>query len=87
MDHQRASKGYKYTGTGASGTVKFYGFTPTADAVLTSITAPTDNGGEVEAYDGDETGIAGPTLTKGVFYPIMGDAVNVASGGLILWLR
>ena len=87
MQREFGSKGYDViTGTGAN-TLNFYGFTVLSDMVITSISAPTTSNPERVAYDGDEAGAAGPTFLAGVFYPIRGSAVTLASGSAVFWLE
>jgi hypothetical protein len=84
MNKEHASKGYKKVSGTSPVTFKFYGFNVISEAVIASITAPTDKGQEGDAYDGDEPGMVSETVPVG-YYPIRGSAITLTSGKLILW--
>ena len=84
MNREHSSKGYKVVANTTEATHQFYGFTVIAEAVISSITAPTAITPERSAYDGDESGIASQTLPVG-YYPIRGSAITLTSGQVILW--
>lgn len=83
-NREHSSKGYKVNAGTSNVEHKFYGFTVIAEAVISSVTAPTNVGQENNAYDGDEAGLAGVTLPVG-YYPIRGSAIQLTSGKVILW--
>ena len=87
MQREFGSKGYKVISDTTPTSLKFYGFTVLTDMVISSLTAPTTINEQRTAYDGDEAGAAGPTFLAGVFYPIRGDAVTLASGSAIFWIE
>lgn len=84
LERQQASKGYNVVTTTDATAHNFYGITVLADTVLTTIVAPTAGSPDQIAYDGDEAGLAGPTLPPG-YYPIRGSSITLASGAVILW--
>jgi len=84
LERQQASKGYKVVANTAATAKNFFGLSVLADAVITTIIAPTTGSPDQVAYDGDEAGLAGPTLPPG-YYPIRGSSITLASGSVILW--
>ena len=86
FNREHSSKGY-YVVDDTNATAKsFYGFTVTTEAVVSALVAPTTEGVENTAYDGDEAGLATETLPAG-YYPIRGSSITLTSGVLILWLE
>lgn len=87
MTREHASKGFKVV-SGTSATPKnFYGFTVLSDAVIAAISAPTQRAVENTAYDSDYSGLAGPTIPAGGYYPIRGSSITLTSGSVILWIE
>ncbi len=84
FNREHSSRGFKVVSGTSTETFSFYGFTVLADTVINALTAPTNGSPEGTAYDGDETGIAGPTLPPG-YYPVRGSAIDLTSGSVILW--
>ena len=84
LNREHSSKGFKVNAGTSVVEHQFYGFTVVAEAVINALTAPTSVGQEGNAYDGDESGIAGVTLPVG-YYPIRGSAIDLTSGTVILW--
>jgi hypothetical protein len=82
-----ASKGYEVADDTNAHEVSFFGITVLEAAVISAISAPTGQGPENTSYNGDEAGIAGPTLPAGVFLPIRGSSITLASGKVIVWFE
>ncbi len=87
-NREHATKGYKVaTGTNAIAS-NFYGLTILADTVIASLTNPTTTApDQVTAYSGDNAGIAGQTLPRGMYLPIRGSGITLSTGTAILWLE
>lgn len=83
MNREHSSKGYKVVANTSATPFAFYGFTVISEAVISAVVAPTVDGAERTAYDGDEAGIA-TTLPVG-YYPIRGSSITLTSGKVILW--
>lgn len=87
MNKEHASKGYKVVpNTTAVTDTKFYGFQVISEAVISSLSAPTDKGHEGDKYVSDHAALAGQTLPVG-YYPIRGSAITLTSGKVILYLE
>lgn len=87
MNKEHASKGYKVVpNTTAVTNTKFYGFQVIAEAVISSITDPTDKGHEGDKYTDDGGTLATQTLPVG-YYPIRGSGITLTSGKVILYLE
>lgn len=87
MNREFGSKGYQVVADTSQADVQFYGISVLADAVISAMAAPSSGNELGTGYDGDEAGIAGPTLPAGVFYPIRGSSITLASGTVILWIE
>lgn len=83
FNREHGSKGYKVVANTSAAVVDFYGFSVISEAVISALVAPTGEGPENTAYDGDEAGIA-TTLPVG-YYPVRGSSITLTSGAVILW--
>lgn len=80
-----AEKGFKVVANTSEATVKFRGVLVLSNAVISAISFPTRLG-SAGNYSGDSA-IVGKTLTAGVFYPVYGDTITLASGSVVLIKR
>lgn len=87
MNREHATKGYQVVSGTDAVTLNFYGFTVLEEAVIDAVTAPTGPGPENTAYSGDEAGLDGVTLSAGLYLPVRGSALELASGKVILWME
>lgn len=83
FNREHGSKGYKVVANTSATAVDFYGFSVISEAVISALVAPTGEGPENTAYDGDEAGIA-TTLPVG-YYPVRGSSITLTSGAVMLW--
>lgn len=83
FNREHGSKGYKVVANTSETVVDFYGFSVISEAIISALVAPTEEGPEGTAYNGDEAGIA-TTLPVG-YYPVRGSSITLTSGAVILW--
>ena len=87
-NREHATKGYHVVADTTARTKGFYGITVLADAVISSLTAPTTSApDQVTTYISDAANLAGITLNAGMYLPIRGSAITLTSGKIILWLE
>lgn len=72
-DHSEA--GNKYVADTSAITYSYYGFTVVSDAVISAITADSNQ---------DVATITGDTLPRGLYVPISGSAITLTSGAVLL---
>jgi hypothetical protein len=88
MNREFASKGYKVVAdTTPVTSTPFFAFQVIAEATLTSITAPSGQGPENIAYNGDEAGLAGHALPAGAVFMCRGSGIELASGKVIIYFE
>ena len=82
---EHSSLGYMVADGTDPAICNFYGFTPLTECEISAVAPPSVDNLQRTAYTGDEAGLAGKTIPAGLYLPIRGASLTLASGTAILW--